>query len=177
MPPALNVIPLEVAGWHGETLPVDAATSAVLDADVTLKRVYTRADGTAVGVFVAYFAEQQVNSQIHSPRNCLPGAGWKVRRISQETISLPRGPQPVTRMLVARSRSELEVLYWFRTRGGDLSGEYAVKWDLVKNSLARRRTDAAFIRFDGMLADSAAVRDLMALLGPEVRAVLGEVGL
>jgi EpsI family protein len=156
---------------------MDSATAAVLAADVTLKRAYMRIDGTTIGVFVAYFAQQQVNSQMHSPRNCLPGSGWKVRRIANETIPLPLGPQVVTRMLVARSQSEQEVLYWFRTRGGDLAGEYAVKWDLVKNSLARRRTDAVIIRFDGALFDSTAARELMALLVPEMHTVLGEVGL
>jgi EpsI family protein len=175
--PVLDHVPTGVGGWRSESLPTDSTTAAVLDADVILSRVYTRTDGTAVGLFVAYFAQQQVNSQMHSPRNCLPGSGWNVRRISTETIPLPQGPQTVTRMLVARSRSEQEVLYWFRTRGGDLAGEYAVKWDLVKNSLARRPTDAAIIRFDGALADSTAMRELMALLDPEVRAALGEAGL
>lgn len=170
-------MPAEVLGWRSESVPTDSTIAAVLDADVILKRVYTRPDGTSVGLFVAYFAQQQVNSQMHSPRNCLPGSGWKVRRIANETIALPQGPQPVTRMLVGRSRSEQEVLYWFRTRGGDLAGEYAVKWDLVKNSLARRPTDAVIIRFDGALADSTASRELMALLVPEMHKVLGEVGL
>jgi EpsI family protein len=170
-------VPAETAGWRSENVPTDARSAAVLDADVTMKRMYTRSDGATVGVFVAYFARQQVNSQIHSPRHCLPGAGWKVRRISQQTIALPTGPQPTIRMLVARTGSEREVLYWFRTRGGDLAGEYALKWDLVKNSLARLPTDAAFIRFDGELADSADVRELMTRLGPEVRTVLGEIGL
>jgi EpsI family protein len=175
--PVLERVPAAVAGWRGENIPTDSTTAAVLAADVTLKRAYTRTDGTTIGVFVAYFAQQQVNSQMHSPRNCLPGSGWKVRRIANETIPLPQRQQVVTRMLVARSRSEQEILYWFRTRGGDLAGEYAVKWDLVKNSLARRPTDAVIIRFDGALADSTAARELMALLVPEMHTVLGEVGL
>jgi EpsI family protein len=175
--PELERVPAEIAGWRSESIPTDSTTAAVLDADVTMKRVYTRSDGTEVGVFVAYFAQQQVNSQMHSPRNCLPGSGWKVRRIANEIVPLGPGPQPVTRMIVARSRAEQEVLYWFRTRGGDLSGEYAVKWDLVKNSLARRPTDAAIIRFDGALTDSTATRELMAVLDPEVKTVLAGVGL
>lgn len=156
---------------------MDSVSAVVLDADVTLKRVYTRSDGSSIGLFVAYFAQQQVNSQIHSPRNCIPGAGWKVRKITNETIPMPAGRQPAARMVIASGRSEQEVLYWFRTRGGDLSGEYALKWDLMMNSLARRPTDAAFIRYTADVADSAATRELMGLLDPEVRATLGEVGL
>jgi EpsI family protein len=173
----LERVPVEISGWRSASLPTDDKTAAILDADVTLKRSYERGDGTSVGLFVAYFAQQQVNSQIHSPRNCLPGAGWKVRRIREEVVPVNGGPQPVTCMVMAHAGAEQEVLYWFRTRTGDITGEYAMKWDLVKNSLARRRTDAVLIRYDGSHADSSAIRDLMGLLNPRIRTVLAGIGM
>ena len=38
--------------------------------------------------------------------------------------------------------------YWFLTRGGALTSEIGLKFDLVFNSLRRRSTDAAFIRIN-----------------------------
>jgi len=38
------------------------------------------------------------------------------------------------------------VYYWFRTRSGELTSEYGLKFDLVFNSLRLKPTDAALIR-------------------------------
>ena len=156
---------------------MDERTAGVLDADATLSRRYWRRDGTEVWLFVAYFAEQQVNSQIHSPRNCLPGAGWNVASLEQETLDLGGRPQPASRLRMRRQQVQQDVVYWFRTQGGTVSGEYALKWDLVKNSLAGRPTNAAFIRYSALSADSVALHEVMTLLDAPLSQVLGEVGL
>ena len=175
--PQFQTLPTELSGWRGEEIPSDKVTAEVLAADVTSKRVYTGAGGTQVGVFVAYFAQQQVNSQIHSPRNCLPGAGWKPISITERKFELSGAPTDATRMVVRRGEHQSVVLYWFRTRSGNVTGEYALKWDLVKNSIARRPTDAAFIRYTADYADSSALRDFMTLFEPHLDRVLGDVGL
>lgn len=175
--PEFQQLPKELSGWRGEEIPPDKATAEVLAADVTTERVYTEGDGTQIGVFVAYFAQQQVNSQIHSPRNCLPGAGWKPISITERKFEMGGAPREATRMVVRRGEYQSEILYWFRTRGGDLAGEYALKWDLVKNSMARRPTDAAFIRYSAGYADSSALRNFMTLFEPHLDRVLGDVGL
>ena len=149
----------------------------MLAADATLQRLYTGSQGQDVGVFVAYFAQQQVNSQIHSPRNCLPGGGWRPIFIGRKNLTVGGVNREATRMVVRRNARQLDVLYWFRTRSGDRSSEYALKWDLVKNSLARRPTDAAFIRYDAASADSAALGAFIAQFQPQIDHVLAGVGL
>lgn len=164
-------------GWVSVDFPVQQNIAEVLDADVTLHRVYKHRDGRQVTLFVAYFKEQQVNSQIHSPRHCVPGGGWSVASVEQEELHLPTGRLTASRMRIHRNDVEQEMLYWFRTRGGTLTGEYALKWDLIVNSLARRPTDAAFVRLSARLDDGAAMRDLAARLSRPLDAVLTEVGL
>jgi len=152
-------------------------TAEVLAADATLSRSYRRSDGTVVGMFVAYFAQQQVNAQIHSPRNCMPGGGWKVESLEQKRLRVGADAQPAARMVIRKNEHRQEVLYWFRTRGGSIAGEYALKWDQVRSALAGRQTNAAFIRYTAQLSDSSAVRQLMTLLQPPLDQILGDVGL
>jgi hypothetical protein len=40
-----------------------------------LYRVY-RNGGTDLALLVSYYAEQKAGETMHSPQNCLPGAGW-----------------------------------------------------------------------------------------------------
>ena len=156
---------------------MDEQTARVLDADETLHRTYRHRGGSTVSLFVAYFAEQQVNSQIHSPRNCLPGAGWNVASLEKVSLDLGGQAQSASLLRMRRQGIQQDVVYWFRSQGGTLSGEYALKWDLVKNSLAGRPSNAAFIRFSALAADSLALREVMTLLAEPMDEVLGEVGL
>ena len=157
---------------------MDETTAEVLAADATLTRRFRRVDGTAVWLFIGYFAEQQVNSQIHSPRNCVPGGGWKVVTTENTAIQLTNGePQPATLMRTRRNELSQDLYYWFATQGGTVSGEYALKWDLVKNSLARRPTNAAFVRYTAATADSAAMLEVMSLMDDPLDEMLATVGL
>jgi len=144
--PDWSRVPVAVGGWRSQEIPLGDETERVLGADSYLYREYTDPAGASVSLFVAYFADQRVGSQIHSPRNCLPGGGWRIQ--SLERVALPLGAvtRPAQAMRIVKSAQHAEVLYWFRTRSGIVTGEYALKFDLVRNSLAGRPTDAAFVR-------------------------------
>ena len=175
--PELGRFPEELNGWRSEDIPTDAATAAVLAADTTLHRCYIHDDGTRVWFYIAYFAQQQVNSQIHSPRNCLPAGGWTVTSLEQKCLNLNTVAQDVTIMRTRQRNYSQDVIYWFRTQGGDVAGEYGLKWDLVKNSLARRPTNAAFIRYSAAVSDSAYLREVMTALDEPLSRILEEVGI
>jgi len=175
--PALGDIPAFVDGWTSRDFRIEDEIQAVLGADAYLYREYSNVAGQNVNLFVAYFADQEVGSQIHSPRNCLPGAGWSIRGISKTSIEVPSGRQAAHRMVIAKGDRTQEVLYWFETRSGTVTGEYALKWDLVRNSLARRPTDAAFVRYMAYGPDVAAMRSLVAELDAPLMKALGGAGL
>jgi EpsI family protein len=175
--PDLGLFPTELSEWQSEDIPTDAATAAVLAADTTLHRCFIHNDGTKVWFYIAYFAQQQVNSQIHSPRNCLPAGGWRVVSLEKEIFPLEGHPQEATVMRTQQRNYAQDVVYWFRTQGGDVAGEYALKWDLVKNSLARRPTNAAFIRYSAPVADSTYLREVMTALDEPLSRILEEVGI
>jgi hypothetical protein len=80
-------------------------------------------------------------------------------------------------MSLERRGTQQEMVYWFHTRNGTVTGEYALKWDLVRNALARRPTDALFVRYHAPKKDAQAMYVLMQQLDPSLRQILREVGL
>ena len=86
--PKLASLPYVFEGWQGEEAPpIDDETLKILAADDLLNRTYVGADGTPIGLYVAYYARQRPGVSIHSPLHCLPGTGWEALDVS--TLSLP----------------------------------------------------------------------------------------
>ena len=176
--PALEELPKSFAdGWASTDRALADDVAAVLAADLTLHRFFQNRSGAQVAMFIAYFKEQQVNSQIHSPRQCVPGGGWTVMSLEQTTLDLPSGPLSASRMDIQRQGNHSQIVYWFRTRGGTVTGEYSLKWDLIRNSIARRPTDAVFVRFSATAEDADAMHEMIRRLDQPLNAVLSEVGL
>ena len=175
--PDLARIPEHFDGWSSRDHELSAQVEEVYGADAYLYREYRGPANGQVWLFLAYFRDQQVGAQIHSPKNCVPGGGWTVLGVEPWTVRLAGRERHAQRMLLTRNDRRQELIYWFRTRGGSLSGEYALKWDLVANSLRGRPTDAAFVRYHAVEADSAALRGLMGAIEPHLDAALAEVGI
>ena len=101
-------------------------------------------------LYVGYYDRQSQGRTIHSPKNCLPGAGWEPLSSRTDTIAGAYGPAPVNRYLLQRKTATRQeqalVLYWYQGRGRIASNEYRVKWDLLKDSAIRRRSDEALVR-------------------------------
>lgn len=175
--PDLKGLPTAFGDWISEDYPISPSVAKVLGADVTLQRRYWTPAGHEVSLFVAYFSQQAVNSQIHSPRHCVPGSGWDIVSMEKTSIRPAGQSQDATRMLLSHENQSYEMLYWFRTRGGVITGEYGLKWDLVMNSLRRRPTDAAFIRYTAAVGDSARLTEVMNRVEPALEQTLHRVGI
>ena len=175
--PALATLSIELPGWQAADARAGTGVVEALAADATLHRCFRRPDGTDVCLFIAYFAQQQVNSQIHSPRHCLPGGGWHIGARQAFELRAEGHRQPAMLMRIERGGAVQDVYYWFATQSGTVTDEYALKWNLVRSALAGRPTNAAFVRFNAAAADSAALRQVFATLQPRLQAVLAEVGL
>ncbi len=175
--PDLSRIPAQLDGWISQDHGMTESAAEVLGADATLYRRYENAGGAQVWLFLAYFREQQVGSQIHSPRNCVPGSGWEVRSLARQDILMGREGQPAQQMMIERQGQRQEMLYWFRTRSGTVTGEYGLKWDLLRNSLLGRPTNAFFVRFTADVGDAEAMRELLARLEAPMDEVFEGVGI
>src|SRR2546425_396915 len=77
--PPLSGFPVQIGAWRlGQEGYVDEETKSVLRADDMLNRTYaSRTWQARVSLFVAFFRSQRAGQAPHSPKNCLPGAGWE----------------------------------------------------------------------------------------------------
>ncbi len=148
-----SLIPIEESGWQGKDVPLADWTLDVLKATDNVNRYYTADDGTWASLFIGYFKDQKYGSQIHSPRHCLPGGGWGVISIGPTTVNVAGKNLTVNRAVIGNKKQRQLVYYWYVTRSGLLTSEYGLKFDLMKNAMLFRPTDAALIRVITM-ADS-----------------------
>lgn len=145
----LTAFPIELGKWKGVELPpLTAREQEVLKADDYLWRIYER-DGVKAGLFMAYYESQRSGDAIHSPKNCLPGAGWEPT--TSETVKIERPGQPgktfsVNHFRVEKNGQEQDILYWYQANQRVFSSEYAGKFYLVYDALTKHRTDGALIR-------------------------------
>ena len=142
----LSSLPMSIGGWQGRDLPGwDQAVLNQVGADEYVNRQYLH-DAAVAHLYVGYYRSQRQGDMIHSPQNCLPGAGWQP--ISHERIALQAAGQTVqaNRYVIAKDLDRQVVLYWFQGRGRTVANEYMNRAYLIADSLRLRRTDGALVR-------------------------------
>ncbi|HVP36507.1 MAG TPA: EpsI family protein [Terriglobales bacterium] len=147
--PGFALIPMQSGNWSGQEYFFTDQTYELIKADASTLRRYANREGKELYLFISYFKSQKYGSQIHSPKNCLPGSGWKILTREKTRIQGSSGASLlVNRLLISDSKSQEVMYYWFQTRSGLVTSELGLKLDLVINSLKRAPTDAAFIRIN-----------------------------
>jgi len=143
----LREYPLVLGNWQGADSPIVQRIVEAVGVDDYLNRVYAAGSGVPVTLYVGYYESQQTGDWVHSPKNCLPGAGWEAVRARRLTIELPGRPfAQVNQYLVKKGMDELLVLYWYQGRGRVIASEYWGKVWLVADAITRNRTDVALVR-------------------------------
>jgi EpsI family protein len=144
----LSQVPRAIAGWTGSNVPIDQETLDVLGAGDFLSRVYVQAGQLQpIGLFIGYFPTQRTGATIHSPKNCLPGAGW-IFESSQyvDLIDANGRPQRVGEYVIADGENRQFVIYWYQAHGRSVANEYLAKIYMVTDAMRLNRTDGALVR-------------------------------
>ncbi len=152
-PPDLGLISPSVAGYTGRDESLEAESLLLLGADATLFRTYRREGGPPVWLFLGYFGSQEEYSQIHSPKNCYPGAGWNILGEGSVSIETPSGPLRAKKLVISDGIGTRIVVYWFSTPIGALTDEFALKWYQTKRSLFGKPQESTFVRFSTPVPD------------------------
>jgi EpsI family protein len=148
-PPDLKSFPAAFGTWKQfQDDPMDPDVVTQLHADRLLSRTYRDpASGAFANLFVAWFQSQRGGaSQPHSPKVCLPGAGWSPVATGEIPLSTASGRATINRYVVSDGRSRAVVLYWYQTPRRVIAGEWAAKLWLVADALRDKRTDTALVR-------------------------------
>lgn len=153
VPPKTNLksIARDHAGWRVvQESEVSAEEQEILKADETLTRYYAR-PGTPepATLFIASFLTQRSGRAPHSPKNCLPGAGWTweasdIRQIAVEGRDTPIQAQ---HYVIQKGEQRSVVYYWYQSRDRTVGSEYWAKAYVVLDSLRYNRSDSALVRF------------------------------
>ncbi len=130
---------------------IEGRSMEVLRVDDYFMRDYRNSKGEVIGLYIGYFKSQREGKGIHSPRQCLPGAGWVPVEISVYPLPvLGHNPitVPVNRFLMGKGLDRQLYLFWYHGRGRIYASEYWNKLYLIWDGLTKRRTDGALIRIN-----------------------------
>jgi EpsI family protein len=145
----LASFPKQLNHWDGTDISIEQEVLDVLGAGDFLLRIYRNqaVREPYVDLFIAYFPSQRAGDTIHSPKHCLPGAGWLPVESSRITLSLPgHQPFPANRYVIAKGSDRQLVLYWYWAHDRAVASEYWAKFYLVADSMRLNRSDGALIR-------------------------------
>jgi EpsI family protein len=158
----LSQMPETIDGWTARDYPLDDATLAVLGKGDFLNRVYinqhpTSANGgssqfavpgsSPISLFIGYFPTQRTGQTMHSPQNCLPGAGWTFDSKKYVDIQDVNGKTfKVGEYLISNGETRQFVIYWYQAHGRSIPNEYVAKLYMVTDAIRTNRTDGAIVR-------------------------------
>ena len=157
----LRTLPRTLDAWSSvRELPLPADTLATLGVDDYVSRIYVNAaTAQPVSLYVGYYASQRQGDTIHSPQNCLPGAGWLP--VEGGRIEVPVGNRSiqVNRYVIEKGLDRQVVLYWYQGRGRIVANEYANKFWLMVDAARVHRTNGALVRVMAPVARNGASVD------------------
>ena len=146
---SLAAFPNNMGSWRGDAKNMELKYINALKFEDYLLSNFSNGRSN-LELYIAYYESQRKGESAHSPRSCLPGAGWRIDDRRSETIQYTYNNESkvinVNRMLVKRGNDSFLTYYWFKQRDRHLSNEYLVKWFLFWDALTKNRTDGALIR-------------------------------
>jgi EpsI family protein len=143
----IAALAVTVPGYQSEALTISAEEQAVAGMSAFSLRQFVRDSADRFTTYVGYYDYQVQGKTIHSPRNCLPGAGWET--VQGGTVLVPAAggpPVAINRFLLANGGARALVYYWYQGRGRVEANEYRVKWHLLRDSALHGRTEEALVR-------------------------------
>jgi EpsI family protein len=162
----LSRLSMTIDDWAGRRdTDLTPEVLAVLGVDDYITRVYVRKDEPVLGLYIGYHDSQRQGDTIHSPLNCLPGAGWEPEEIGRKTIAVRSSEKDsslrnidVNKVVIAKGIDRALVLYWYQSHRRVVASEYWGKVYTVLDSVRYNRTDAAMVRIVVPIPDGASMQ-------------------
>jgi EpsI family protein len=150
----LSQMPAQLDGMIAQDIPLTDDTLAVLGKGDFLNRVYVGlpANGLAskaapISLFIGYFPSQRTGQTMHSPQNCLPGAGWTFDSQKYASLQDVNGKNyKVGEYVISNGEIKQFVIYWYQAHGRSIPNEYKAKLYMIADAIRMNRTDGALVR-------------------------------
>lgn len=141
----LEEFPQRIDDWQGRSQFFSKGVLDQLRVSDYIMREYRSGDDR-VAIYLGYYETQGEGRQIHSPRHCLPGSGW--RSISEQVRTVEVDGQKINLIQAVYQKDEAKevFLYWYQMKDETITSDYTLKMKMVLNSLKYGRNDAAFVR-------------------------------
>jgi len=150
-------LPYSLGSWRGEEQPLQEQIVQAISVSDYLNRIYIDPATAPIQLYIGYYATQKTGDSIHSPKNCMPGAGWEPIFSGYVTIPVQDGRRiVVNEYLIQQDLNRQMVFYWYQSEGRVLASEYAAKFWMVADAIFRNRTDGALVRIITPMNDGEA---------------------
>jgi hypothetical protein len=129
----LSQMPEQLDGLTSQDIPLTDDTLAVLGKGDFLNRVYvgplasTNSHAVPISLFIGYFPSQRTGQTMHSPQNCLPGAGWTFDSQKYASLQDVNGKN-------------------YKVGEYVISNGYKAKLYMIADAIRMNRTDGALVR-------------------------------
>ena len=156
-----TMIPRQFGDWReakfGSTQIVDPQQKAMIDKiyNQTLTRTYVNASGYAIMLSIAYGSDQSDSLQLHKPEVCYPAQGFEIKARTVETVHLPTGSIPATRLLTTFGARKEPVTYWTIVGNRAVRGSIEKKLVEMRFGFSGRIPDGMLVRLSSIDVDSA----------------------
>lgn len=177
----LTEFPSALSSWESVgDIRLDDEVVGVLGVDDYVNRVYEHAGQPPVSLYIGYYNSQRQGDAIHSPQNCLPGAGWQAVGAGRIMLQADARSLPVNRYIIQKGIDRQVVLYWYQGRGRVIANEYANKFWLMFDAATLHRSNGGLVRViapvraatGGLEAADAAAASFSRALFPRLSAYL-----
>jgi EpsI family protein len=152
---SLAGFPKQLGDWTAMSeQTIEGRSMEILQVDDYFMRTYRNSKGEIIGLYIGYFKSQREGKGIHSPRQCLPGAGWVAVNATVFQMTVPDhnpGIVPVNKFVMGKGLDRQLYLFWYEGRGRVYASEYWNKIYLIWDGLTKRRTDGALIRVNNLV--------------------------
>jgi EpsI family protein len=155
---SLEEFPKQLGDWTAiSEHKIEGRSMEILQVDDYFMRNYRNSKGEMIGLYIGYFKSQREGKGIHSPRQCLPGAGWVAVNAAVYQMAVPGhnpGVVPVNKFIMGKGLDRQLYLFWYQGRGRVYASEYWNKIYLIWDGLTKKRTDGALIRVNNSFTEN-----------------------
>jgi len=142
----LDRISSQILGWKttgDQELP--DYTLRTLNATSYLSRTYEKGPLRSE-VFIAFYAQQRAGETMHSPKHCLPGAGWEIWKHDAALVPVDGKQVEINKYSIQNSGTRMLMFYWYQSKSRIYASEYVGKILLARDTVLTGHTAGSIVR-------------------------------